>query len=183
MNTKRPSGRIDSSLSRQQEVEPSRRLSAATDSWPLKVLSRTIALRDFRHRPAKFRRFVWAGGGETLKRTGFRGVPAFSGWRNYCPYRRRASRVSSSSLFDRPDAGIGTKRQPPVQGLVFRHDVRRVPASGLNDVTKRERPRQLQNRRRWVDRVCSRRCAAHHCCSGRAERRRRSSVPIGPFAY
>jgi hypothetical protein len=118
-----------------------------------------------------------------LKRPGFPEVPTFSGWRSSCPYGWRASRVSSSSLFDRADAGIWTKRQPAVQGLVSRHHVRGVPASGLNDVPKRERPRQLQKRRRRGGRVCSRRRAAHRCCSGCAERPRCSSVPIGPFAY
>ena len=110
-------------------------------------------------------------------------VPAFSGWRSSCPYGWRVSRVSSRSLFDRADAGIWTERQPAVPGLVSRHHVRGVPASGLSDVPKRERPRQLQKRRRWGGRVCSRRRAAHHRCSGRAERPRCSSVSVGRFAY
>jgi hypothetical protein len=139
--------------------------------------------RDFRQRPAKFRRSALAGGGETLKRSGFPEVPTFSGWRSSCPCGWRASRVSSSSLFDRADAGIWAKRQPAVQGLVSRHHVHGVPASGLHDVRKRERPRQLQKRRRRGRGVCSRRRAAHRCCSGCAERPRCSSVPVGPSAY
>ena len=122
-------------------------------------------------------------GRETPKRAVFPEVHALSGWRISCSHGWRASRVSRSSLFDRADAGSWAKRQPAVQGLLFRHDVRRVPASGLHDVRKRERPRQLQNRRRWSGRVCSRRRAAHRCCSGRAEHPRRCSVPVGPFAY
>jgi hypothetical protein len=124
-----------------------------------------------------------SGGRETFKRSEFPGVPAFSGWRSSCPYGWRVSCVSSSSLFDRADAGIWAERQPAVPGLVSRHHVRGVPASGLSDVPERERPRQLQKRRRWGGRVCSRTRAAHRRCSGRAERPRCSSVPVGPFAY
>jgi hypothetical protein len=80
-----------------------------------------------------------ADGRGTLKRSDFRGVLAFSGWRSSCPYGWRAYRVSSSSLFDRADAGSWAKRQPTVQGLVSRRHVRGVPASGLNGVPKRER--------------------------------------------
>jgi hypothetical protein len=124
-----------------------------------------------------------AGGGETLKRSGFPAVTASSSWRSSCPYQWRASRVSSRSLFDRADAGSWAKRQPAVQGLVSRHHVRRVPASGLHHVPKRERPRQLQNRRRRDGCVCSRRRAANRRRSGRAERRRCSTLPTSPFAY
>ena len=103
------------------------------------------------------------------------------GWRRSCPWEWRVSRVSSRPLFDRADAGSRAKRQPAVRGLVSRHHVRGVPASGLNDVPNRERRRQL--RRRRGGRVCSRGRAAHRCWSGRAERRRGFSVPIAPFAY
>jgi len=122
-----------------------------------------------------------AGGGETLKSSGFPEVPCRSGWRSSCRSGWRVSRVSSSSLFDRADAGSWAKRRPDVHGRVSRHDVRGMPASGLN-IPQREHPQQLQNRRRRGGRVCSRRRAAHGCCPRGAERPRCSSVPIGPFA-
>jgi len=109
--------------------------------------------------------------------------PRLSDWRRSCPYEWRVSRVSSRSLFDRADAGGWAKRQLAVQGLVSRHHVRGVSASRLDDVSKHERRRQLQHPCRRSGRVCSRRCAAHHCCSRRAERPRSSSVPIVLFAY
>ena len=74
----------------------------------------------------------------------------------------RASRVSSSSLFDRADAGSRAKRRLAVQGLVSRRHVRRrarirdsttSPSVSADDT--------LQKRRRRGSRVCSRRRAAH----------------------
>jgi hypothetical protein len=60
----------------------------------------------------------------------FPASPAFSGWRSSCPSGWRASRVSSSALLDRADAVSWTQHKPAVPCLVFRGDVRGMPASG-----------------------------------------------------
>ena len=123
------------------------------------------------------------GGRETLKRSGFPEAPRLFWLAQLLPYGWRASGVSSSSLFDRADAGSWARRRPALQGLVSPRHLCGVSTSGLNDVRKRERPRQLRKRCRGGGRVCPRRCAPHGCCSGRSERPRGSSVPIGPSAY
>ena len=82
---------------------------------------------------AKSRRSVRANWQNRQEPEGSRAIDPVRGWRNSCPGYRRVSRVSSSSSFDRADAGRWAERWPAVQGLVSRGHVDGVPASGLND--------------------------------------------------
>jgi hypothetical protein len=115
--------------------------------------------------------------GEPVKTSAFSEISALSGWRSSCPCGWRASRVSSSSLFDRADAGSRAKRQLVVQGLVSRRHVDGLPASGVNDVPERARRRHLRQRGSRSGRVRPRGRSAHGPSARRPERSRCSSVP------
>ena len=146
-------------------------------------LNTEIAVRNFRHQPAKFRESRRLATTSPRKRPDFLPSRLFQAGAalalmggEYHVFRAALFSIVLTLAVGQ-NAGLLCK--------VWCHDATSAgcPHQDSDDVPKRERRRQLPKRRPRGGRVCSRGRATHRCCSGRAERRRGSSVPIGPFAY
>jgi hypothetical protein len=146
-------------------------------------LSRTppntsIAVRNSRHRPAKFRKWARPAASNPRKREDFVPSRLLQAGATLAPGGREHQRVSRSSILGRTGVGDWAERRPAVQGLVSRRHFEVVPASGVNDVPEHARRRQLHQRRGRGRRVCSRGRSAHRSRLGRPARSRCSSVAI-----